>query len=436
MVIGVPRELKNEERRIAMVPGGAQTLVARGHRVLVESRAGVGSGFNDEAYARVGAEILPAAGPIFETADLLLKVKEPLPAEYEMLREGQILFTYLHLAASEALTLNLLRRKIVGIAYETVETEDGFLPLLSPMSEIAGRMAPQEGAKYLEETFGGRGVLLGGVPGVPPAQVVIFGAGNVGSNAARIAVGMGATVTILDIDPRRLRSADDFFGGRVITMIADDYNVRTVLAYADLVISAVLVHGAKAPRLITREMLRSMKTGSVLVDVAIDQGGIRRDLAPYHSRRSDLPGRGGDPLYGGKHAGRPAPHGHQGAHGQHPSLRAESRGQWLEGGGAPRQSPFEGRKPRPGKGNLQGSGRSLRPRLYPCRRDAHIEKRHPRSSFRDPWRPLRAGHRSAKHLSLFDLVGCFSFLRAFASICLILSRVTSNTCPTSSRVWS
>jgi len=280
MVIGVPRELKNEERRIAMVPGGAQTLVARGHRVLVESRAGVGSGFNDEAYARVGAEILPAAGPIFETADLLLKVKEPLPAEYEMLREGQILFTYLHLAASEALTLNLLRRKIVGIAYETVETEDGFLPLLSPMSEIAGRMAPQEGAKYLEETFGGRGVLLGGVPGVPPAQVVIFGAGNVGSNATRIAVGMGATVTILDIDPRRLRSADDFFGGRVITMIADDYNVRTVLAYADLVISAVLVHGAKAPRLITREMLRSMKTGSVLVDVAIDQGGSAETSRP------------------------------------------------------------------------------------------------------------------------------------------------------------
>jgi len=280
MVIGVPRELKNEERRVAMVPGGAQTLVARGHRVVVEKGAGVGSGFDDEAYARVGAEIFPAAGQVYEAADMVLKVKEPLPPEYERLKEGQVLFTYLHLAASETLTLNLMRRKVVGIAYETVETEDGFLPLLSPMSEIAGRMAPQEGAKYLEQTFGGRGVLLGGVPGVPPGQVVIFGAGNVGSNAARIAVGMGASVTILDIDPRRLRRAEEFFGGRVTTMMADDYNVKTVLAYADLVISAVLVHGAKAPRLITREALKSMKTGSVLVDVAIDQGGSAETSRP------------------------------------------------------------------------------------------------------------------------------------------------------------
>ncbi len=273
MVIGVPREIKNEENRVAIVPGGAQTLAARGHRVLVQYGAGAGSGFDDEAYARAGAQMVPGADTIFETAELILKVKEPLPSEYEMLREGQILFTYLHLAASEALTHSLLERKVIGIAYETVETEDGFLPLLSPMSEIAGRMAPQEGAKYLEETFGGRGVLLGGVPGVPPAQVVILGAGNVGSNAARIAVGMGAAVTVLDIDPRRLRAADDFFRGRVTTMIADDYNVRTVLAYADLVISAVLVHGARAPRLISRDMLKTMKTGSVLVDVAIDQGG-------------------------------------------------------------------------------------------------------------------------------------------------------------------
>ena len=280
MVIGIPRELKNEERRVAMVPGGAQTLIARGHRVVVEKGAGVGSGFDDEAYARVGVEILPAADAIYEAADMVLKVKEPLPLEYERLKEGQILFTYLHLAASETLTLNLIRRKVVGIAYETVETEDGFLPLLSPMSEIAGRMAPQEGAKYLEETFGGRGVLLGGVPGVPPGQVVIFGAGNVGLNAARIAVGMGASVTILDIDPQRLRKAEEFFRGRVTTMIADDYNVRTVLTYADLVISAVLVHGAKAPRLITREALRSMKTGSVLVDVAIDQGGSAETSHP------------------------------------------------------------------------------------------------------------------------------------------------------------
>lgn len=273
MVVGIPREIKNEENRVAIVPGGVETLVARGHRVIVEKGAGAGSGFDDEEYARSGAEITPDTERIFTNADLLLKVKEPLPSEYPLLREGQVLFTYLHLAASESLTLALLARSVVAIAYETVETDDGFLPLLSPMSEIAGRMAPQEGAKYLEETFGGRGVLLGGVPGVPPAQVVILGAGNVGSNAARIALGMGAQVTVLDIDPRRLRAMDSGFDGRVMTMIADDHNIRTLLAYADLVICAVLVHGARAPRLIDRGMVRGMKKGSVLVDVAIDQGG-------------------------------------------------------------------------------------------------------------------------------------------------------------------
>ncbi len=288
MVVGVPQEIKSEEHRVAIVPGGAQTLARRGHRVLVQKGAGAGSGFDDEAYARAGAEIVPGAAHIFGTAELILKVKEPLPEECDMLTEGQVLFTYLHLAASEALTRSLISRKVIGIAYETVETPDGFLPLLSPMSEIAGKMAPQEGAKYLEETFGGRGVLLGGVPGVPPAQVVIFGAGTVGSNAARISVGMGAAVTILDIDPRRLRRADDFFRGRVTTMIADDYNVRTVLTYADLVISAVLVHGAKAPRLITRDMLKSMRPGSVLVDVAIDQGG---------SAETSRPTTHGNPIY-------------------------------------------------------------------------------------------------------------------------------------------
>jgi len=280
MVIGIPREIKNEENRVAIVPGGVETLVAQGHKVLVQKGAGTGSGFDDGAYARAGAEIAADGHAVFEKGDLVLKVKEPLPSEYAMLREGQILFTYLHFAASESLTLSLLERGVVAIAYETVESDDGFLPLLSPMSEIAGRMAPQEGAKYLEETFGGRGVLLGGVPGVPPAQVVILGAGTVGSNAARIAVGMGASVTILDIDPRRLRAIDSLFHGRVTTMMADKYNIRTLLTYADLVISAVLVHGARAPRLIDRSMVRGMKAGSVLVDVAIDQGGSAETSRP------------------------------------------------------------------------------------------------------------------------------------------------------------
>jgi alanine dehydrogenase len=280
MVIGVPREIKNEENRVAIVPGGVETLAARGHKVLVQQGAGAGSGYDDGEYARAGAEIAPGGDAVFEKGELVLKVKEPLPSEYGMLREGQVLFTYFHLAASESLTLNLLERGVVAMAYETVETDDGFLPLLSPMSEIAGRMAPQEGAKYLEQTFGGRGVLLGGVPGVPPAQVLILGAGSVGSNAARIAVGMGASVTILDIDPRRLRAMDSLFRGRVTTMMADDYNIRTLLAYADLVICAVLVHGARAPRLIDRNMIRGMKTGSVLVDVAIDQGGSAETSRP------------------------------------------------------------------------------------------------------------------------------------------------------------
>jgi alanine dehydrogenase len=280
MVIGVPKEIKTAENRVALVPGGAETLIARGHAIVMQAGAGTGSGFDDEEYRRTGVEIVSDAESVFARADLLLKVKEPLPSEYELLREGQILFTYLHLAASESLSLNLLQRKIVAIAYETVELEDGSLPLLSPMSEIAGRMAPQEGAKYLEETFGGRGVLLGGAPGVPAAHVVIIGGGNVGFNAARIATGMGAGVTILDINPRKLRTLDDYFRGRVTTIIADDYNIRLALGYADLVIGAVLVPGARAPRLISRNTLRGMKKGAVLVDVAIDQGGCAETSRP------------------------------------------------------------------------------------------------------------------------------------------------------------
>lgn len=280
MIVGVPKEIKPEENRIAIVPGGVETLVHKGHKVIIERSAGLGSGFSDEEYIKAGAQISDRHEVIFTEADLVLKVKEPLPEEYRFLRAGQIIFTYFHLAASEELTLNLQERKIVGIAYETVQTDDSFLPLLAPMSEIAGRMAPQEGAKYLEETYGGRGILLGGVAGVPPANVVILGGGNVGYNAARIALGMGASVTVLDINPRKLRILDDIFQGRVTTMIADNYNLRMVIGYADLLIGAVLVTGAKAPKLITRKMLKTMRTGAVLVDVSIDQGGCAETSRP------------------------------------------------------------------------------------------------------------------------------------------------------------
>lgn len=280
MIIGVPKEIKPEENRVAIVPGGVETLVQRGHKVIIEKGAGIGSGFSDEEYKWAGAKIISKHEDIFYESELILKVKEPLPEEYPLLKEGQVLFTYLHLAASQDLTLNLLERKIIGIAYETVQNEDGFLPLLAPMSEIAGRMAPLEGAKYLEKPYGGRGILLSGVAGVPPATVVILGGGTVGFNAARIALGMGAQVTILDINPQKLRFLDEFFHGRVTTMIADNFNIRMVVKYADLLIGAVLIPGAKAPKIITREMLRNMKSGAVFVDVAIDQGGCSETSKP------------------------------------------------------------------------------------------------------------------------------------------------------------
>jgi alanine dehydrogenase len=280
MIIGVPKEIKPEENRIAIVPGGVETLIHKGHKVLIEKGAGAGSGFSDSEFMKAGAQIIKNHDQVFTRSELVLKVKEPLPEEYGFLRKGQIIFTYLHLAASEELTCNLQKKGIIGIAYETVQTEDGFLPLLAPMSEIAGRMAPQEGAKYLEETYGGRGILLGGVAGVPPANVVILGGGNVGYNAARIALGMGASVTVLDINPRKLRMLDEIFQGRVTTMIADNYNIRMVVSYTDLLICAVLVPGAKAPRLITREMLKIMRQGAVIVDVSIDQGGCAESSRP------------------------------------------------------------------------------------------------------------------------------------------------------------
>ncbi|MHB0856717.1 MAG: alanine dehydrogenase [Anaerolineae bacterium] len=280
MIIGVPREIKDKEYRVSLTPGGAETLLHAGHRVLVEHNAGVGSGFTDAEYEQGGAEIAATAEEVYGTADMVLKVKEPLPSEYASLRPGLMLFTYLHLAAAEELTRALVERKVTGIAYETVQLANGSLPLLTPMSEVAGRMAVQIGAHYLEETEGGRGVLLGGVPGVRPASVVIIGGGIVGTSAAQIALGMGARVTIIDLNLDRLRYLDQVLSGNLSTLASNRRNIAEAVRRAELVIGAVLLPGAKAPRLVTREMIASMAPGSVVIDVAVDQGGCIETIRP------------------------------------------------------------------------------------------------------------------------------------------------------------
>lgn len=280
MVIGVPREIKPGENRVALTPSGVEVLRQHGHTILVEQSAGTGSGFPDEEYRAAGAEIVESARAIYAQADMIVKVKEPIAPEYELIRPGQVLFTYFHFAASEELTTAIRRSRCVAIAYETVQRADGSLPLLIPMSEVAGRMAPQEGAKYLERTMGGRGILLGGVPGTEPATVVILGGGVVGTNAAKIAAGLGARVVILDTNLYRLRYLDDVMPRNVITMVSTPANIRRVLRDADLVIGAVLIPGAKAPKLITREMLSDMKPGAVIVDVSVDQGGCVETCRP------------------------------------------------------------------------------------------------------------------------------------------------------------
>ncbi len=273
MIIGVPREIKNNEYRVALTPAGAHALKSMGHRVVVESTAGVGSGFNDSDYTAMGAEIAETAKQVYNLAEMILKVKEPLPPEYELLREHQVLFTFLHLAREKELTEVLLRKKVTAIAYETIQTDDGRLPLLTPMSEVAGKMVVQIGARYLEEPQGGRGILIGGVPGVPPAEVVIIGAGTSGASAARVAIGMGAKVTLIDINVDRLRHFDEIFDGRVQTVVSNPYNIAKAVEKADMLIGAVLVPGAKAPLLVTEQMVRRMKPGSVILDIAVDQGG-------------------------------------------------------------------------------------------------------------------------------------------------------------------
>ncbi len=273
MIIGIPKEIKTEEYRVGIVPAGVKALVDEGHRVIFEAGAGLGSGIRDEEYKGAGAEILPSANDIYGSADLIMKVKEPQPSEFPLLREGQILYTYLHLAAEPDVTKALLERKVKSVAYETIELSDGTLPLLKPMSEVAGRMSVQVGAYFLQESNGGRGVLLGGVPGVAPGKVTILGAGTVGLNALKIAVGMGAQVTIINDGVDKLAHIDDLYGGRVITLVANRHNIEDAVLESDLVIGAVLLPGAKAPQIVTREMISRMRKGSVVVDVSIDQGG-------------------------------------------------------------------------------------------------------------------------------------------------------------------
>ncbi len=279
MIVAVPREIKDGERRVALAAPGVDALVRAGHEVLVEAGAGGGSGIPDEEYREHGAQIVDAA-TAWGAADMVVKVKEPLEEEYHYLRPGLVLFTYLHLASSRTLTETLLQREVTGIAYETVQTEDGRLPLLEPMSEVAGKLATQVGAHCLESPSHGRGILLGGVTGVPPAEVVIIGAGTVGQNAAHVALGLGAQVTLLDIDARRLRHMEEITRGHLITMFSNPYAVGRCARFADLLVGAVLVPGARAPRLVTEEMVRTMKRGAVIVDVAVDQGGCIETIHP------------------------------------------------------------------------------------------------------------------------------------------------------------
>ncbi len=284
MIIGVPKEIKTDENRVGLLPVGAEQLVAAGHQVWVETGAGLPSGVRDDDYAGAGARLVHDPVEIYREAELIIKVKEPVAEEFPMLHEDQVLFCYFHFAGDRGLTEAMQARRIVAIAYETVQCRDGSLPLLIPMSEVAGRMAVQEGAKYLEKPRGGRGILLSGVPGVAPADVVVLGGGVVGSGAARIASGMGANVFILDVDLNRLRYLADVMPPNVTTLMSNPYNIKKLVASADLLIGAVLIPGARAPKLVTRAMIGTMKEGAVLVDVAVDQGGCSETCRPTTHR--------------------------------------------------------------------------------------------------------------------------------------------------------
>jgi alanine dehydrogenase len=280
MIVGVPTEVKTREYRVGMIPAGARTLTSRGHKVVVQQGAGLGSGIPDDAYRAAGAEILPTADDVWKRADMIFKVKEPIAEEYPRMREGQILYTYLHLAAVPALANEMLKRGVTGVAYETIELDDGRLPLLQPMSAVAGRMAVQVAANYLQKEHGGKGMLLGGVPGVRRGRVAIIGGGVVGQHAARMAVGLGALVNILDINPDTLSYIDDIYQGRVNTLYSDPLSIEESVQRADVVIGAVLIAGARAPRLVTEDLIKKMEAGSVIVDVAVDQGGCIETCKP------------------------------------------------------------------------------------------------------------------------------------------------------------
>jgi len=280
MIIGVPKEIKNNENRVAVTPSGVVELTKRGHEVYIQSTAGEGSGFTDEQYVTAGAKILPDIAAVYDVAEMIIKVKEPIEPEYKLCKKDQLIFTYFHFASYEPLTKAMMESGAVCLAYETVEKADRSLPLLVPMSEVAGRMAVQEGAKYLEKPLKGRGILLGGVPGVRPAKVMILGGGVVGTNAAKMAAGMGADVTILDLNLQRLRYLDDVMPANVNTFMSSEYNIRELIPSHDLIIGAVLIPGAKAPHLITKDMLKDMQPGTVVVDVAVDQGGCIETCKP------------------------------------------------------------------------------------------------------------------------------------------------------------
>lgn len=280
MIIGVPKEIKNNENRVALTPAGVAEFKRHGHQVFVQKDAGEGSGFTDESYVQAGATILPDIQSVYAKGEMIMKVKEPIESEYDLVREGQLLFTYFHFASSEPLTHAMIARKGICLAYETVEKPDRSLPLLIPMSEVAGRMAIQEGAKYLEKPLKGRGILLGGVPGVPPANVLILGGGIVGTQAAKMASGLGAHVSIMDVNLTRLRQLSDIMPANVNTVMSNEYNIRRYIKHMDLIVGAVLIPGAKAPHLISRDMLSTMRPGTVLVDVAVDQGGCIETCKP------------------------------------------------------------------------------------------------------------------------------------------------------------
>ncbi|MDR6563237.1 MULTISPECIES: alanine dehydrogenase [unclassified Arcicella] len=280
MIIGVPKEIKNNENRVALTPAGVAEFKKNGHTVYIQTQAGTGSGFSDEEYVKAGASILGTIEEVYAIAEMICKVKEPIASEYSLIKENQLLFTYFHFASSEPLTHAMIERKAICLAYETVEKTDRSLPLLVPMSEVAGRMAIQEGAKYLEKPMGGRGILLGGVAGVKPANVLVLGGGIVGTQAAKMAAGLGANVTIMDISLPRLRYLEDVMPANVDTVMSNEYNIREAIKLSDLIIGAVLIPGAKAPHLITREMLKEMRQGTVLVDVAVDQGGCIETCHP------------------------------------------------------------------------------------------------------------------------------------------------------------